>query len=103
MPVTVAEILVFVPRIGLGLIITAATPRGGRLGGYDGRSGAQMQADIALEVNRKGEIRTGGKVNNSATGGRSGFDGSVDRGRIESIAIALRAEGSKLQIFFRLF
>lgn len=99
MPVTVAEILVFVPRIGFGLIITAATPRGGRLGGYDGRSWAQVQADIALEVNRKAEIRTGGKVNNSATGGRSGFDGIVDRGRIKSIAVALRAEGSNIKFF----
>jgi hypothetical protein len=88
MPVTVPTILICLKLVGLGGIVSAI--RAGRAGD-DGAAAVEIQNDVALEVDRKAEIFPRGEMHRAAPGGGGGFDGFVDRRRIDGDAIAFSA------------
>src|SRR5262245_36546703 len=91
MPVTVAVVLVFVPRVGLGGIILAS---GARLCRQDRGPGIQIEPDLTLQVNRKAGINAGWKAYDSAAGSCDRFNRFIDGRRVDRRAVALSAKGS---------
>src|ERR1039458_2487026 len=67
MPVAVPKILVLVPLICLGRIVSSATVRR-RIGGEDRRAMFEVQGDVALEMNWKTQVRARRELHLSATG-----------------------------------
>src|SRR5262249_24846063 len=91
MEVTVSEILVLIPLIRLRHIVRSMV--GHRISRDDRRALIQVERDIALQVNRKTQIRSGWKPHGSAAGRGSGIDGLVDGSRIQRLSVALGTEG----------
>ena len=86
MPVAVAEVLLFVPLIGLGGVVRF------RIGGcFDDSAVIEIQADVALQVNGAGEILSCREVDRTAARRASGINGAVDGGRGIGLATAAGA------------
>src|SRR5579872_4903076 len=84
----VAVILVLVPSIRLGRIVTAL--RAG-FGGQNGRSLFQTQAHLTFQVDGKAQISSCRK-SHLASAFRSGCDGAVDRWCVHGLAVSPRAK-----------
>src|SRR5258706_11819351 len=93
-PVRMAEILVFVRRIGLCRIVSAiAFVRTGR---EQARSLVEIKGNIALEPDRKAAINARRKKYGSASARRGSIDRFIDGRRIQSFAVTFCAEGSNV-------
>ena len=99
----VAVVLVGVPGgVGFGRVVGAAVVAGGcagqrRVCGEDGRALREVKRDVALETNGEAEPCSGGEQNCAATRGCRGFDGFVDCGRVDGLAIADGAVGAYVE------
>src|SRR5262249_52064306 len=91
MEVTVSEILILIPLIRFRRIVHSMV--GHRISRDDRRSLIQVERDIALQVNRKTQIRSGWKPHGSSAGRGSSIYGFVDGSRIQRLSIALRTKG----------
>ncbi len=97
-PVVVAVVLIGVPRVlGLGGVVGPAHVAGGfaglgRVGGDDGATLREIQIDVALQPDGEADVVPPGKEDGATTGGRGGFNGLVDGGRIDGLAVAGGAE-----------
>jgi len=87
-PVAVAEILVFVVLVRLGLVVTLAL---GGEGGYDLCPLFEVEVDVALEANRVAGILAGGEVDRATAGCGGLLDGAVNGGRVDGHAIGFGA------------
>src|SRR4030095_15307761 len=85
-------ILVLIPLIRLWRIIRSMIGHG--ISRDDRRTLIQVERDIALQVNRKTQIRSGWKPNGSSAGRGGSIDGLVDGSRIQSLSIALPPAGA---------
>src|SRR5262249_14909163 len=91
MEVTMSKILILIPLIRFRCIVHSMV--GHRISRDDRRPLIQVERDIALQMNRKAQVRSGRKPHGSPAGRGSSIDGLVDGGRVQVLSIALRTEG----------
>src|SRR5262249_42196021 len=88
-PVTVPEVLIFIPFIRFGRIILDLIRSVGR----DNRCALiEIQRDIAFEMNRYRQVISCRKINGAASGGSRRLDAPVDRRSVEYFPIANRTK-----------
>src|SRR5262245_60229891 len=86
----VSEILVLIPRVRFRRVVN--TMVGHRISGHDRGALVKVERNVALQMNRKTQIRSGWKPHGSSTGRRRGVYGLVDGRRIERLPIASGSE-----------
>src|SRR5262249_18775267 len=55
-----------------------------------------IERDVAFQMNRKTQIRSGRKTHGSAAGSCSCIDGLVNRGSVDGLAVAFRTKSSHI-------
>jgi len=94
-PMIVAVVLVGLPwALRFGVVVTSG---GGALqvSGCSEDRGAlvEIEAHLALQMNRVARVSSSRKINGAATCGRGGVNGTIDCGSIDGLAVAGSAEG----------
>src|SRR5206468_12085451 len=84
-PVRMAEVLVLVPFVGLGIDVAMPFLR---IGGDDRRALVEVEGDVALEMNRDWEVIAGREANRAGARGAGGVDGLGGGGRVQRLAAA---------------
>src|SRR5258705_11532058 len=87
---TVAEVLIHVPFIWFGLIVTALHLL--RISRYESCSVIEIERDVALQTNRETQVSAGRKVDSAAARGSGSVDCSVDGRRVDTLPIACGAK-----------
>ena len=96
-PMIVAIILIRIPsRVGLGEIIAAGAGFR-RIGGDDHSILIEVESDVALEVNGVTQIGARGETHGTSAGKSRSLDRAIDRGSVDSLAIAHRPETSYIK------
>ena len=81
----VAEILVLVPLVGLGQIVSAARRPSGGSAAMMVAPGVEVQRDVALQMDGIAQIIAGREMHRPAARRRRGVDGLVDGGGVERL------------------
>src|SRR5258707_14535942 len=87
---TVAEVLIHVPFIWFGLIVTALHLL--RISRYESCSVIEIERDVALQTNRETQVSAGRKMDSAAPRGSGSVDCSVAGRRVDTLTIVCRAK-----------
>ena len=89
------KILVSIRRVGFGGIVTIRTHS--RVCRQDRRTRLELNGHMALQMNGKAPVSSGGHTDDAAARAVRGVDGSVDRGMVEGLTVSHRAERSDVE------
>jgi hypothetical protein len=102
-PVIVAEVLIGIPRclgfrsVVFSAVVAGTVARFGTIGGKDRGALGEIKIDVALQMNRKAHVGSGGKENRPSACCGSSFDREIDRRGIDRFSVPSRSEGTHIE------